>query len=599
MSPIQCIDGATPRPVPPESTGANVAVDSTPQFAGAMQSAFSDAYAPQFPPNRPARSSLDVAVASRRSTDRSQSSSTAGSNGGGAKVSTGASSSAEPVPNSNPSAAVAHGADETASSSGEGSLQVSMQGSGGSALKQSPVALPIQADAHAVRSSSAETSNVSSSTAKSASSRTSPDRKAALSGKGAVSHAMTSTSVAPAVTVNVTVVATNTSAAEPLGSNLAMVRKPQGDGVSGADATQQHDTRKIEAAGVVPDGLLSPGREMAALPKVDQGHVLQAAMGAPGAAGTSAAGDFSGAVGAASTFGGHSDAGSGSKTAAGQISATAFAGAASSSDISATASQGTDGKNGLTVGNGSAPSTHGNNSSGGSIFSAAAGKSNAESSKAKGGALASSSLASGVVASHEMTASPGGGNPGSPGILSASTHANPMGNFATSKANSAGAHGASSDAFAALDSGPAAERGVLLQASPHQVAVGVTDPTLGWVEVRAERTAGQVTAALAANSAASHAALTAVLPSMASYLQERHAGVQQVHVETTFANGQTGTGSQGQPSPRRDGGAGTENTTGANGGSNTWTTVSKHGESLSAVPGLGSRVEGRRFSIHA
>ena len=81
---------------------------------------------------------------------------------------------------------------------------------------------------------------------------------------------------------------------------------------------------------------------------------------------------------------------------------------------------------------------------------------------------------------------------------------------------------------------------MLLHAAPHQVAVGVTDPSLGWVEVRAERVSGQIAAALTTGSAASHAALTSVLPTMATYLQEHHAGVHQVHVESSLAGDRRG-----------------------------------------------------------
>jgi flagellar hook-length control protein FliK len=116
---------------------------------------------------------------------------------------------------------------------------------------------------------------------------------------------------------------------------------------------------------------------------------------------------------------------------------------------------------------------------------------------------------------------------------------------------------------------------VLLHAAPHQVSVGVSDPSLGWVEVSAERVSGQIAAALTTSSAASHAALTSVLPAMATYLQQHQAGVQQVHVETSLAGGQAGTGSQGQ-SPSQSGARDSANSdsannnTATNSASNTW-----------------------------
>jgi len=62
------------------------------------------------------------------------------------------------------------------------------------------------------------------------------------------------------------------------------------------------------------------------------------------------------------------------------------------------------------------------------------------------------------------------------------------------------------------------------------VAVGIDDPAHGWIEVRAEGPAGQVTASLAAASPEAHAALHAQLPAMAEYLAERDLGVRSVAV---------------------------------------------------------------------
>jgi hypothetical protein len=134
-------------------------------------------------------------------------------------------------------------------------------------------------------------------------------------------------------------------------------------------------------------------------------------------------------------------------------------------------------------------------------------------------------------------------------IFSSLGHSGVAGSSTQSTAGSASDHAATSDAFTALDSAASGDRGVLLHVAPHQVAFGVSDPSLGWVEVRAERVSGQISAALTANSAASHAALSSVLPTMATYLQEHQAGVHHVHVETSLGS-QTGTGSNGQASPQ-------------------------------------------------
>jgi len=69
----------------------------------------------------------------------------------------------------------------------------------------------------------------------------------------------------------------------------------------------------------------------------------------------------------------------------------------------------------------------------------------------------------------------------------------------------------------------------------HSVAVGIEDPAHGWIEVRAQGTAGQVTASLAAASPEAHAALHAQLPAMAQYLAERDLGVRSVAVSGGFA----------------------------------------------------------------
>lgn len=132
-----------------------------------------------------------------------------------------------------------------------------------------------------------------------------------------------------------------------------------------------------------------------------------------------------------------------------------------------------------------------------------------------------------------------------PGLAATSNSANSPVSL-THAISSTASHGTAPDTFIAMDGGAAADHGVLLHAAPHQISVGVSDPALGWVEVRAERVDGQIAAALTAHSMASHAALTSIVPSMTTYLQEHHPGIQQVHVETGFSGQQMGAGSQGQ-----------------------------------------------------
>ncbi|MGC1870549.1 MAG: hypothetical protein WA700_06280 [Acidobacteriaceae bacterium] len=184
-------------------------------------------------------------------------------------------------------------------------------------------------------------------------------------------------------------------------------------------------------------------------------------------------------------------------------------------------------------------------------------------------------------------------------IFSSATHSSAPGSFPSSTASSTAARATTADAFTALDSVAAGERGVLLHAAPHQVSVGVTDPSLGWVEVRAERVSGQIAAALTTSSSASHAALTSVLPTMATYLQEHHAGVQQVHVESSLTGGQAGTGSQGQTASQSDAQTSSNNSTVASSASSPWNAAPIATATIPASQGTNYLYEGHHFSIRA
>ena len=184
-------------------------------------------------------------------------------------------------------------------------------------------------------------------------------------------------------------------------------------------------------------------------------------------------------------------------------------------------------------------------------------------------------------------------------VFSSGNHPGAPGSFSSSSAVSTAARATPSDAFTALDSAALGERGVLLHAAPHQVAVGIADPSLGWVEVRAERVSGQIAAAVTANSAASHAALTSVLPTMASYLQEHHAGVQQVHVESSLTGGQAGTGSQGQTASQSDAQTGSDRTVRVSSAMNAWNAGPIARATISASQGTNVIYEGHHFSIRA
>lgn len=84
----------------------------------------------------------------------------------------------------------------------------------------------------------------------------------------------------------------------------------------------------------------------------------------------------------------------------------------------------------------------------------------------------------------------------------------------------------SGTAFDHIDSGMAPQ---VLSRTPQRLEVGVRDPGLGWVEIRAHSAEGQIGATVSASQAA-HPALAAQLPAMRDYL----AG-QQVRVDTLGA----------------------------------------------------------------
>jgi hypothetical protein len=87
--------------------------------------------------------------------------------------------------------------------------------------------------------------------------------------------------------------------------------------------------------------------------------------------------------------------------------------------------------------------------------------------------------------------------------------------------------------------------------SARSVAVGVEDPAHGWIEVRAQGAAGQVSASLSAASPEAHAALRAQLPGMAAYLAEREVGVRSLGMgaEAGGFTGHAGAGSNPGSNP--------------------------------------------------
>jgi hypothetical protein len=72
---------------------------------------------------------------------------------------------------------------------------------------------------------------------------------------------------------------------------------------------------------------------------------------------------------------------------------------------------------------------------------------------------------------------------------------------------------------------------VVLRADTGRVTVGVHDTSLGWVEIKAQGSAGQVSASLVAASSQTHASLTSQLPGLTQFLSERHVRIDHLGVE--------------------------------------------------------------------
>jgi hypothetical protein len=158
--------------------------------------------------------------------------------------------------------------------------------------------------------------------------------------------------------------------------------------------------------------------------------------------------------------------------------------------------------------------------------------------------------------------------------------------------------------FSAMDQAGSNLSGSLLHATSNQVTVGMKDPGLGWIEVRAERVGGQISAALTANSATTHAELTSVLPAMSTYLNDHRQPVQQIYVETRQPS-QNSAGSQGQASNGRQNSddTSTQPVIGISGvGEVSRLPVMQpttRTDSPAEVASQGSKVEGYQFSVRA
>ena len=81
-----------------------------------------------------------------------------------------------------------------------------------------------------------------------------------------------------------------------------------------------------------------------------------------------------------------------------------------------------------------------------------------------------------------------------------------------------------------------------LSVGANRVAVGLHDPSLGWVEIKTQSTAGQIAAAVVTSSAQSHQALAGQLPSMAQFLSEHYVKLGSITVEQQSSAGNPGNG---------------------------------------------------------
>jgi hypothetical protein len=99
---------------------------------------------------------------------------------------------------------------------------------------------------------------------------------------------------------------------------------------------------------------------------------------------------------------------------------------------------------------------------------------------------------------------------------------------------------------------------VVLRADSNRVTVGVHDTSLGWVEIKAQGSIGQISASLVAASSQTHSSLANQLPALTQFLSERHVRVDHLGVEQNLEGGRGQSGRQeaeGQANQGESGGA--------------------------------------------
>jgi hypothetical protein len=103
-------------------------------------------------------------------------------------------------------------------------------------------------------------------------------------------------------------------------------------------------------------------------------------------------------------------------------------------------------------------------------------------------------------------------------------------------------------AFDHIDSGAMPQ---VLSRTPQRLDVGMRDPGLGWVEIRAHAAEGQIAATVSASSE-THPVLAAQLPAMRDYLAGQQVRVDTLNAKAFEASPDEGRHAGRDPDPRRD-----------------------------------------------
>ncbi len=86
--------------------------------------------------------------------------------------------------------------------------------------------------------------------------------------------------------------------------------------------------------------------------------------------------------------------------------------------------------------------------------------------------------------------------------------------------------------YTLMDNLPSGSSGQVLHASHNEVAVGVHDPTYGWVEIKTHLNAGQLSASVSTAPGEASREMQNQLPAMAEYLADRH-----IHLDSLSLDG--------------------------------------------------------------